>query len=77
VSTLARSLDTADASVSCLAGETLVGGGGVTTTTSSPTNSQLTASWPSASNTWTVSASQSGLKGSNTWTLQAYAICAS
>ena len=62
--------------VSCHSGETMVGGGGLTTTTDSAEKAQLSASYPSANDTWTATATAKVGAG-KTWTLQAYVLCAS
>ena len=64
----------ASASVSCAAGEKLLGGGGVVTTTDTLDSVRLIASYPSAAGTWTATGSANIGQG-KTWSIQAYAIC--
>ena len=64
----------ASASVSCAAGQKLLGGGCVVTTTDTLDNVQLVASYPSAAGTWTATGS-ANIGPGKTWTIQAYAIC--
>jgi hypothetical protein len=53
----------------------MLSGGGLTTTTDSAEKAQLSASYPSDLNTWTVTATAK-VGGTKTWTLQAFALCA-
>ena len=53
----------------------MVSGGGLTTTTDSAEKAQLSASYPSDLDTWTVTATAK-VAGTKTWTLQAFALCA-
>jgi hypothetical protein len=69
-----RTVVTATASVACPAGQTLLGGGGAVTTTDTLDNVQLTSSYPSALDTWTVTGS-ANIGPGKTWTIKAYAIC--
>ena len=61
--------------MSCAAGKTLLSGGGVMTTTDTPDKIEITASYPSALTTWTVTGSALMAKN-KTWTVRAYAVCA-
>ena len=75
VSTNPSTVKTDTASASCPAGTKMLSGGGLTTTTDSAEKAQLSASYPSANDTWTVTATAKVGAG-KTWTLQAWALCA-
>jgi len=70
-STLTNSSDKT-VTVTCSADKKVLGGGGTVT---SVNNVYLYENYPSADNTWTVSAHRAS--GSGSWTLTVYAICAS
>ena len=70
-----KNTDAETTSVSCDADEVLVGGGGTMTSTDNLQKVQLTSSYPSASDTWTVTGAANVGNG-KTWTIEAYAICA-
>jgi glutamine amidotransferase-like uncharacterized protein len=70
----ASTVVSASASASCAAGHILLSGGGVITTTDTLDNVQLVASYPSASDTWTVTGS-AGIHPSKTWSMRAYVVC--
>ena len=69
-----RTTVSASASVSCPAGQKLLGGGATVTTTDTLDNVQLVASYPSASDTWTATGS-ANIGPGKTWSIRAYAIC--
>jgi hypothetical protein len=69
-----RTTVSATTSVSCPGGQTLLGGGGTVTTTDTLDSVELTSSYPSALDTWTVVGSENIGPG-KTWSLRAYAIC--
>jgi hypothetical protein len=64
----------ASASVSCPAGQKLLGGGATVTTTDTLDSVQLIASYPSASDTWTATGA-ANIGPGKTWSIRAYAIC--
>jgi hypothetical protein len=62
----------------CTAGKVVVGGGYVITAASgNVAEITVSASWPSDSDTWTVTAAEDNDTNVGLWSLQAYAICAS
>jgi hypothetical protein len=63
------------ATASCAAGHVLLGGGGIITTTDTAGKAVLTASYPSASTTWTATGAASSLARGRNWTIKAYAVC--
>ena len=69
-----RTVASASTSVSCPAGQTLLGGWGTVTTTDTMDSVQLTSSYPSALDTWTVAGS-ANIGPGKTWSIRAYAIC--
>jgi len=52
----------------------MLSGGARMTTTDSPDLVQLMSSYPSATDTWTVTGSAS-VKNSKVWTIQAFVVC--
>ena len=70
----AYTVKSATVSASCASGHVLLSGGGSVTTTDTLDKIQIIASYPSAANTWTVTASAAIVKG-KTWTVRAYAVC--
>jgi hypothetical protein len=67
-------VSSASASASCGAGQIMLSGGGVLTTTDSLSKVQLVASYPSASDTWTVTGAAS-IPNNKTWSIRAYVVC--
>jgi hypothetical protein len=64
----------ASASASCAAGHTLLSGGGRLTTTDTPDTVMLVATYPSATDTWTVTGA-GNVKNGKTWSIQAFVVC--
>ncbi len=60
--------------VSCGANEKVLGGGGKMTTTDSADTIQLSSSYPTDTNTWSVTGVGKVAPG-KTWTVQAWAVC--
>jgi hypothetical protein len=76
VATNPRTVVSASTTVSCPAGTVLFGGGGTVTTTDTLDTVQLVASYPSATDTWTVTGA-ANIGPGKTWSIRAYAICGS
>ena len=60
--------------VSCGGGEKVLGGGGKMTTTDSADTIQISSSYPTDTNTWSVTGVGKVGPG-KTWTVQAWAVC--
>jgi hypothetical protein len=72
--TSGSTVKSASAAASCASGSTMLSGGGVVTTNDTPDKVELTASYPSAVRTWTVTGSALIARG-KTWSIRAYVVC--
>jgi hypothetical protein len=61
-------------SVSCTGGKKVLGGGYMVSASGNETQVTVTAGYPSANNTWTVTTVKTN--GNPSWSVTAYAICA-